>query len=299
MKTIAILIVLLTGQILAASRSFDDYYFGPVAGYQSASVVTAAYYYVGADQVWTNLDGATSIWVEVWGAGGAASQNSTGHTGGGGGWAAGRIAITNGEALTIIVGAGGLCTYDESRYNYGGGAGRFDGNSEADEGGGRSAIRRADGTEVVTAGGGGGAGNEGHGGAGGGETGGNGTDDSGPGSYGSGGTQSVGGAGGIGISTERDGHAGTQYQGGQSWGACGGGGGGYYGGGGGGGYDYHYGGGGGGSGYTGGVFAGATNVAASGATPAGSSSALYLSGYGLGGTENQQAGSNGLIRILY
>lgn len=299
MKVIPILFFLLAGSVRAVIP-FDDYFFSVQPGSPAPSVTaTATYYYVGADQVWTNAGGVTSIWVECWGGGGGAAQNYSGYVGGGGGWSAGRIAVTNGEQLTVIVGEGGQCTYGEVRYNYGGGAGRFDGNNEAQEGGGRSAIRRAAGTEILTAGGGGGAGNEGNGGTGGGDAGGDGTDDSGPGGYGHGGTQSAGGAGGIGSPSSRDGKPGTEYQGGQSWGACGGGGGGYYGGGGGGGYDYHYGGGGGGAGYTNGTFAESTNVAASGSTPAGTSSSLYLSGYGYGGAANEQAGSNGLVRIIH
>ena len=110
----------------------------------------------GADQSFTTPDGCFSIRVKLWGAGGGGGDSGvvSGVTsygyGGGGGYSTGIIAVSPGQVRTIIVGSGGAQ------------------NPHKGSGGGRSAIRTADGVELITAGGGGGAAGVSFGGAGGG-----------------------------------------------------------------------------------------------------------------------------------
>lgn len=242
----------------------------------------------GTDQYWTNTFSVTQIFVKAWGAGACAGYFANGY-GGGGGYVAGYVAVTNNEILTIIVGTGGVFnSLSVSNWNYGGGAGCIDETIYVYVGGGRSAVRRANGTEIITAGGGGGGGGgDGglYGGAGGGT---NGLDAANPG--GTGGTQSSGGAGGTG---DINGFPGTQYKGGLCQQFGGGGGGGWFGGGGGARVPGADNGGGGGSGYTVGVFAGMTNISGSGRFAGNTDDVHYVEGIGLGGLVTNQHGGSG------
>jgi len=265
---------------------------------------TIVYGYTGSDQTYTVPAGVTSIDVEMWGGGGGGGNAggwSYGFAGGGGGYTTGTLAVTPGQVLTVMVGAGGTNgSIANTNPSYGGGARSCNTGTDCrygGQGGGRSAIRYSS-ADVITAGGGGGGGSSrvatGElGGGGGGNAGADGSSYT-TGCRGRGGTQSAGGAGGsCGGSA---GTAGSQYTGGNpasnSYG--GGGGGGYYGGGGGGYFKPNdMGGGGGGSGYIGGAggitVTNGTTTAAGGATP-GNSSDLDNARSGTGGA----AANNGV-----
>jgi uncharacterized repeat protein (TIGR02543 family) len=199
--------------------------------------------YTGSDQSWTVPAGVTSATFNLIGAGGGGGIQA----GGGGGYATGTYSsLTPGQILTVIVGQGGGGVAATTRPgvsgypgNYtpvtygGGGRGGSYGGATANwfaSGGGRSAIRLPNATEIATAAGGGG-GSYGQCGFGGGGLTGLPTTTSG--NSGTGGTQSVGGTGGI-SNNGYPGTAGVQFQGGDSRDEGGGGGGGYFGGGGGG-----------------------------------------------------------------
>src|ERR1043166_5799930 len=62
---------------------------------------------IGKDQTWTVPAGVTQIKIKLWGAGGAGGNYVFNDIGGGGGFAEAILKVTPGEALTIIVGAGG------------------------------------------------------------------------------------------------------------------------------------------------------------------------------------------------
>ena len=264
---------------------------------------TIVYGYTGSDQTYTVPAGVTSIDVEMWGGGGGGGNAggwSYGFAGGGGGYTTGTLAVTPGQVLTVMVGAGGTNgSIANTNPSYGGGARSCNTGTDCrygGQGGGRSAIRYSS-ADVITAGGGGGGGSSrvatGElGGGGGGNAGADGSSYT-TGCRGRGGTQSAGGAGGsCGGSA---GTAGSQYTGGNpasnSYG--GGGGGGYYGGGGGGYFKPNdMGGGGGGSGYIGGAggitVTNGTTTAAGGATQ----------GIGLGGAASTN-GTNGKVIVSY
>jgi hypothetical protein len=205
---------------------------------------TVSYAYTGADQTFTVPAGVYSINITtMYGAGGGVNTSGTYSTPGKGGSVSGTLAVTPGETLTIMVGAGGGNTPSATTL-YGGGAAGNGTGQNGTNGGGRTAIRRA-GVDVVTAGGGGGgaaisAFGDNNAGNGGGTTGdsGQGTDHSGsaPGATGGGGGTQIGvGGGGAGFNTPAEfGAPGTGSQGGAPSYQCGGGGGGYFGGGGGG-----------------------------------------------------------------
>ncbi len=257
---------------------------GPTAGGTAVTVSGTGFYtgvvpvtfaYTGADQTYTVPSGVTSVTVKEWGGGG--SGGGPGYlypsSGGGGGYSTATLAVTPGQVLTVMVGAGGAASGPTVPADYGGGGPNLSGYTG--QGGGRSAIR-VSGVDVLTAGGGGGGGtmyhtgNNAAGGAGGGAGGVAGTDSLAAAAGGGGGTQGAGGAGGTGAYV---GSAGTQYLGGtqaSGWGGSGGGG--WYGGGGGGdstSQTYDFGGGGGGSGYVGGAgVSAATTTAGTGAVQA-------------------------------
>jgi hypothetical protein len=263
----------------------------------SAAAGSAVYTCTGQDQTFTVPTGVTSLRVKLWGAGGAgASVSWAGAVGGGGGYTEAVLTVTPGQTLTMIAGCGGTI-----------------GNDQASGGGGRSAIRLGS-TELVTAGGGGGAGYNGShpGGAGGGAYGvlpnsathgyggGAGTPDQGgqPGGhyngctvYGTGpaaGTQFAGGRG-NGTSNGSVAAYGGGAPGGVSCGS-GGGGGGWYGGGGGG----STAGGGGGSGYG---PSGSRMIAGTGQQPGNAGDAERW-GAGVGGSQ-LQAGATGMVRLAW
>ena len=273
--------------------------------------------YTGAFIPYTVPAACTSLTFNMWGAGGPGG--SGGMPGGGGAYLTGKIAVTSGEVLQLIVGRGGqygTATQWSTMTNAEGGGGGGGGLSgQGGQGGGRTAIQKlisASYTEVVTAGGGGSAG--GNAGTYGGNAYYTGTSQNAGTTYGQGRVPTGGSAtaGGLNTFTARVGFPwdGTQFTGGFAsnaisvspvTGPCGGGGGGggYYGGGGGGrsGADT-YGGGGGGS-YNNGTYItsfsgsnGTSNVAVA------SGIAGYITGCGRGGNGGStNNGSNGLIVI--
>jgi gliding motility-associated-like protein len=302
------------------------------------------YFYTGADQTVIVPPGATFMTAKLWGAGGGGGVNgnpnypgsNNGSTGGGGGFISGKVAVTPGTTLQVIVGQAGLYrsfpvpseSNPNSRFpTYGGGGG---GGTAPDgifgaSGGGRSEIRVVNGasfTSLFIAGGGGGATSStlatagySFGGGGGGLVGMNAIGHPvTPNGGGKGGTQSAGGAGGG------NGAAGTQYQGGNGGstgatnsGGGGGGGGGWYGGGGGNGQPCEVNcgsdnAGGGGSSYAIStasnvfIFSGSTetiNTIRNGGVPAANTSdPSYITGIGIGGNNRAKAG-NGLVVICW
>ncbi|MBV2169342.1 MAG: hypothetical protein KUL82_11615 [Bdellovibrio sp.] len=252
--------------------------------------------FTGADQLFAVPTGCSSITVKMWGAGGGGvyAEGYVNTQGGGGGYTTGKLSVTPGESLTVIVGQGGQFNANgNSPATYGGGGATC----YAGQGGGRSAIRRS-GTELLTAGGGGGGGLFGNGGAGGGLSG-----QQGASSYyaGGGGSQTAGGAAGTYIYGPTQGKAGSQFIGGDGSkvnGACSAsGGGGYFGGGSSAiveePWAYEFGAGGGGSGYLGSATSTSTS-AGSGSTP-GNAGDTDRAGAGQGGTN----GANGLVIISW
>jgi uncharacterized repeat protein (TIGR02543 family) len=212
--------------------------------YKVSGVTTVATFnYTGTDQSWTVPTGVTGATFYLIGAGGGGGIQA----GGGGGYATGTYSsLTTGQVLTVIVGQGGGGVasatrpgvsgypgqYTPTTYGGGGRGGSY-GGATANwfaSGGGRSAIRLANATEIATAAGGGG-GAYGQCGFGGGGT--SGLPTTASGNSGTGGTQTAGGTGGI-SNNGYPGTVGAAFQGGDSRDEGGGGGGGYFGGGGGG-----------------------------------------------------------------
>jgi hypothetical protein len=204
---------------------------------------------VGSNQTFIVPSGIEFINVKLWGAAGAGQGGGYGQPlGGRPGFVTGRLPVTVGQELTVVVGKLGGYFSEEIGYAEGGfGGGGLGGYG----GGGRSAIILDD-EDLVTAGGGGGGGGGNIytiGGCGGNYSGGNGVLLSGNSGAGGGGTQTEGGLGAISLEGENfSGTDGIQYEGGEGakcgedyvigtidTGSAGGGGGGYYGGGGGGG----------------------------------------------------------------
>ena len=287
----------------------------------SGTTYYVTYLFNGSDQSWTVPSGVTTVQFHLIGAGGGGAT-AIGHgSGGGGGYAGGTYAVTPGDSFIVIVGQGGggeigasgtvgNCLHTRLKYGGGGQGGSCQngpyppGTTPYSSGGGRSAIRLANGiSDIATAGGGGGGGYGGtsNGGAGGGTTG-----IDGGGSGGKGGTQIAGGA--RGSSARSNGTAGIAYLGGRGDDEGGGGGGGWFGGGGGG----DNGGGGGGSSYVGALTGGST-LAGSGTTPGAvintialspstSTSASCTTGAGIGGlttSDSATRGGNGCVVIQY
>ena len=244
--------------------------------------------------------GATSMTAKVWGAGGAGSGECSSFSGGSGGHVEGTLAVTGGSSLAVLIGGTGA-----------GSATPGQAGSGAGNGGGYSVVKY--GTNVLLAGGGGGAGQNGNGGAGGAN--GSGGSGSGPNNGGAG-TQSSGGSGGP--SNDLTGGTGRFWSfnpndafyrnsGGRSGGSGvsqgnrgGGGGAGYYGGGGAGGYSNSNctgGGGGGGSGWISGSWTNTVSQSglqgtSGGRTATDSGDEHYVSGYG---GSNQ----NGLVVLIF
>lgn len=310
----------------AASAAIVD--CAPTAGFTACKRIT----YSGGDQTFTVPSGITSISIRAWGAAGGGA-NATWYTiqGGGaaGGFASGTVAVTPGQALTVVVGQGGIPNSTVTTYGGGGAGGNRTGNATAigGSGGGYSGVFAPGGKTAanarVIAGGGGGAspgsdnGAAGPGG-GGGTTGGN---DALPIRSGRGGTQIGGGAAATGTSSCSVAQtAGSQFQGGNGGSSSltqpheggGGGGGGYFGGGGGlcqSGSGTQNGGGGGGSSFTAGagVTAGTTAAGqnflntgaacAGNANAGGASDSLYTAGVGQGSCYG--VGGNGEVVIQY
>jgi len=125
---------------------------------------TVIYDYTGDDQTFVVPAGVTCIDVLLWGAGGGSGDNSDGGNGGGGAFVRGRLGVTPGQTLTVVVGGGGRRGIVDANGNFlmpviygGGGRGRSE-NRGGGGGGGRSAIRLATTEWATAAGGGGGAG---------------------------------------------------------------------------------------------------------------------------------------------
>ena len=269
---------------------------------------TTIFTYTGANQsllIPASISPAT-ITVYIWGAGGGGGHTGTqGATAGGAGaYVQGTLTVTPNNSLTIIVGGGGAHGTTGSAY---GGGGSANAGGTYGGGGGRSAIQLS-GTELVNAGGGGGAGYDCSGGyanfsptinGGAGYPGLTGA--SWPFDSGAGGTQTAGGAGGPGnASSYGVASPGTYLAGGAAAPYAGGGGSGYYGGGGGNTNDTNGAGGGGGSSYT-------TNPAftlitgsnsSNGYSAPASASPYYVSGVAAGST-NMTTGGNGRIVVTY
>jgi hypothetical protein len=175
-----------------------------------SQVVTFAF--TGGSQKFTVPAQVNAVFVTLLGAGGASHGGGSYLNGGSGGYVYGRLGVTPGEPLDIIVGGGGVGVVG----GYGGGGTGWDTKTSNTPGGGggRTAIQRQ-GADIVTAGGGGGAGRgpsgvNGYGGAGGGPVGASAGDATA--SNGKGGTQTAGGA--AGSSSTETGVAGSKYQGG-------------------------------------------------------------------------------------
>ena len=263
--------------------------------------------YTGGDVTFVVPPKVAWLDVYVWGGGGGSvySEGASGGAGGGGAFVSGRLPVTPGDTLRVMVGAGGpymspSIAVPTALYG-GGGVGNHTLSVAGGCGGGRSALLTNAGSEVLVAGGGGGAGSGstappgGPGGVSVGLQGGangaasrsnNGTSGGGGSTTGSAGG-AAGGGGGV-AGGARKGADAAQDQGGA-------GGGGYYGGGAGG-----YGGaGGGGSSYVAPLVTPGTTSAGSGATPGGSSLPLrtaWGSAYapGAGGASS---GSPGLVVV--
>lgn len=282
----------------------------------------------GSDQTWTVPTGVTSVSVEVWGAGGGgpgAGWFPQASSGGSGGYTTATMSVYPGQQLKVVVGSPGQFGSATVTYGGGGAGGTGEGSNDGSSGGGMSAILR--GSDLLVAAGGGGGASIGSlgvpdgvaAGPGGGATGGQ---DTAPQSSGRGGTQSAGGAAATGYSIamcDTDPTAGSKYQGGNGGSIAtgpvnseggGGGGGGYYGGGGGSCQDNsevgkQNGPGGGGSGFANGpgVTGGSTQAgtASTGngqvSQPPGTSSANYVSGLGVGGSDG--AGGAGSVVVKY
>jgi hypothetical protein len=226
--------------------------------------------YTGSLQPYNVPSDVNTLFVRLWGAGGA-------NGGGGGAFVSGDLSVTPGSMLEILVGGGGGTS----------GAGSFGGGGSGavgGDGGGRSAIILS-GTDLVDAGAGGAGGDsgDGQGGAGGLTMGqpGTGFDNGG------GGSQVAGGSSDAFMGT------GSLYQGGNGDIFAGGGGGGFYGGGGGGFLGELEGSGGGGGSSLTSNLTGFFGEAGSGMTPGGMSDPFYISGVGAGGI----SGGNGEVVI--
>ncbi len=230
-------------------------------------------------QTYTVPVGITTVFVQMWGAGGSGTTDGYyGGSGGAGAYVEGFLSVIPGTILDVTVGAGGN-RVSERNIIYGNG-GRGSG-----RGGGFSAIATA-GNYLVIVGGGGGAGSAGYYGREGGSATWTGRANNG-GSYfsagGGGGSQTAGGAG-------DGGESGSLYTGGNGGG--GGGGGGYYGGGASGGNP----GGGGGSSYIDKLSGANGSNSSNGFAAPNQSSPRYITGVGNGVGGNALAG-NGLVWI--
>ena len=272
--------------------------------------VTTFIYTTGVYQYFTVPSGITSITLLMWGAGEGGIAGYTPCIGGSGACIQGNLAVTPGETLTIVVGYGGQSSQSGTTTDaMGGGGTGYNGNRGY--GGGRSAIQRVAGTDIVTVGGGGGSDSNyyraagaatGSGTAQQGNMGGKTTGANGP--YGGGGGQTSGGTGGT--MSGYTGSTGTKGFGGAS--GRGGGGGGWWGGGGAGGNNTvsgEFGSGGGGSSYTDNLTPGSITTydgfgvsGSGGVRVAPNSSSPYYNNYSLGGTYAANAG-NGAVIISY
>ena len=267
-----------------------------------AILQTRIFTYTGSLQSFVVPATTSSITVYMWGAGGGGYYPTQSY-GGAGCYLTGILSVTASETLSVLVGQAGTIQFPAqtgvaTRFGGGGGIISTGGNGNAQyngSGGGRSAIQRS-GTDIVSAGAGGGCGTQagsgnGHNGGTGSwtGTGGNGADDK----FGLGGTQTAGGA------SQGNGAAGTALVGGRAdpWG--GGGGGGFYGGGAGSDNGAFGSGGGGGSSYTDLLSSKSGSNGTLNVAPA-TNSPYYVSGVAVGGTQALSGnGGPGLVVITY
>ena len=267
-----------------------------------AILQTITFTYTGSIQSFVVPATTSSITVYMWGAGGGGYYPTQSY-GGAGCYLTGILSVTGSETLSVLVGQAGTIQFPAqtgvaTRFGGGGGIISTGGNGNAQyngSGGGRSAIQRS-GTDIVSAGAGGGCGTQagsgnGHNGGTGSwtGTGGNGADDK----FGLGGTQTAGGA------SQGNGAAGTALVGGRAdpWG--GGGGGGFYGGGAGSDNGAFGSGGGGGSSYTDLLSSKSGSNGTLNVAPA-TNSPYYVSGVAVGGTQALSGnGGPGLVVITY
>lgn len=264
-------------------------------------VFTSIYTYTtGVYQYYTVPAGITSVIVLMWGAGGGGISGYTPCTGGSGACIQGSLAVTPGETLTIVVGLGGQTSQSGTPTDAMGGGGPGY-NGTRGYGGGRSAIQRTAGSDIVTVGGGGGSDINYYNVAGAASASGSASGGFGGLASGGGGTQTSGGGGGT--QSGYTGANGTKGFGGAS--GRGGGGGGWYGGGGAGGNNTvsgEYGSGGGGSSFidnlTNTTLWNGYSVAGNAARLAPNSTSPYWNNYSLGGTYSANGG-NGAVIISY
>lgn len=97
--------------MLAAAKSFVSTIF--ITGGRAKNWQTPGTY------SWTVPAGVTVIEIELWGGGGSGAGGQQGYGGGPGGYSKGAFAVTPGQVLPIIVGAGGAPSSGDSG-NYGG-----------------------------------------------------------------------------------------------------------------------------------------------------------------------------------
>jgi Glycine rich protein/Secretion system C-terminal sorting domain/Ig-like domain CHU_C associated len=195
-----------TGTLPVTASTTTIYYAEELATGGSAS---QTFSYTGAMQFWVVPFGTDTVTLEAWGAQG--NSNSQGVLGGLGGYATGKLAVTAGDTLWIMVGGGGTAS-SAGGYNGGGNGGTSPCvTADAGGGGGASDIRYmgfnlasrvlvgaggggAGGNRIATCGrGNGGGGGGGYFGGGGGAAWPGGT----PGPNPTGGTQTAGGSGGV------------------------------------------------------------------------------------------------------
>jgi hypothetical protein len=277
-----------------------------VIGYNQQPISVTVFTYTGNYITYSVPSGITSYYAYMWGAGG--SGNNQGVNGGAGAFLSGTFTVTPGETLRLIVGKGGVAAGQNATDAQGRGGSSL-GTANSAQGGGRSAIQRdiaGTYTEIITVGGGGGAGYYGYTGGAGSYTtqGRRGGDQVYSTAFNSlragGGGSNTGGQGAYGK-TASDG---AQFRGGDvilSYGNPngGGGGGGWYGGGGGSGGTPGEGGpGGGGSSYITNL-TGVSGQDSDGQPAPGTSSPFYPGGtVAAGGISNTQAGGNGYIALV-
>lgn len=266
---------------------------------QALQGLTQTFSYTGLAQTFSVPQTSTQIIVYVWGAGGGGggATDAGAYSAGSGAFVSGTLNVTPGETLTIIVGLGGTINQlTAGTLVQGGGGGAGNPTNGCGSGGGRSAIQRPAGTDIVVAGAGSGGGwrqgaaatwfgisNPG--------TSVNGANGGGAG------TQTAGGAAGV-VSGYAASTAGSKGQGGNGGGYASGGGGGWYGGGGGGVTGGNGGTGGAGSSYID-LLISPSGVSGGVPTAPATTSPYYGGGAAVGGQSGATTGGNGRVVIVY
>jgi len=127
---------------------------------QKVSRERQTFTHTGSKQTWTAPENVKNVTIQLVGAGGGGNALGT-HLGGNGAYVKAVIAVDPGKTYDIIVGQGGVAAGTTRPF---GGGGRVPENSIGGSGGGRSAIADPVFGDMLTAGGGGGAGKDGPGG---------------------------------------------------------------------------------------------------------------------------------------